>query len=516
MPHRFTLQSVSGVKVLGSFDPFSYGFEFPQLHTVANVPESASDDTLRAAGTEGTTNIIPAAQALPAMQAAFQKIPTWLLVHEVAHLLQINATFAGVRNFSSLARLLKSLSAAFAESIDASGASPLRMSRDSLSGDEKPALSACHAAYLDRALALGNSLRVPRAVAEPHVVAEIPGMFWLTADLFAEGDYRWLLLPSSTFPATDGSLRVMGNAQLLEGQAWALERWREFLQNNDPDALNPVGDVPLDPYALAFGAYNTLVGQGRTSPLTASPSVEFAVIVDTALMCDGLVQPEPSYTSGHAFNYFMDLLLLIRQDPEELRLRYRDADGGYEAVAMFQDSLLRAMHMPVPSIRRLTEQLRDEYPDRIAELCASAPLIQAFAPTWHHSHDFLVGQRLGNVRGACLMPDLLFAERELVELIVLACGGGFNMAVMPVTDSGSEVAMLSRSAAMHVQSLLEELVLGREPCPARQQCSLPVRPTCGGVVDRPEVSEAGSRCSREVALLELLRHYGVERIVPSP
>jgi hypothetical protein len=517
-------------KIQASMNPLNlglyFGSEYDDRIPQGSAPPQVPTEELSSLGLSDEEKTTLAKYGFVSRKATVEDIygglsdvPAWLIAHELSHHIQSTATSSGIRNFFELNVHQISCIKLIRAALSLTGGTIRVGVVDSAEGlwpksaEFKSAWLTIDKSYT-RLVAVNGGGRIRTSFARKHALASGGrGTIYRCKYLIPEIPVTWCA-DLTHFGGPSGVSVILGNKHLYEGYAYAVELLRALMDESVVESyMESLSHLPDEPYRIAVSIYRGLAG----APVGEVPELaELTVVLDTALMYDDwlttrLDTPEKADTlwpNWQAFDYFIYMCETMGHDRARLSLR---GMGNTEIVA-FQDALLEATSAPVKSVRRLTEAAKEAYPRLISEIAYYVPPMRILAGTWSRAFEYQLSYRIDTAGGGCPAFRLIYSPRERLQFEAMAYTPSLSRASVPVTDGAeSERDYYKLQLATHIRSVLDEVVLGRSPCPVREKCTLPRRAACEGITTRfkPE----GHRCPREGAIAAIISGTGISDLL---
>ena len=227
-------------------------------------------------------------------------------------------------------------------------------------------------------------------------------------------------------------------------------------------------------------------------------------------MCDGLFAggDHPSRPPG-AFEYFMLLCLYLSKHSSDLYLAIETEDA-FGSIVQFQDRLLSALGIGIPSVAKMTQAAFDGYPQLIRDIFSDSPQSRSLIPIWEEAFGINLQARGQVAKGGCPLIELVYAPRRRLGSILALFSTLTLFRFKSPVDGAAPGPYFDRVSLAHEGSVLHEILYGRRPCAWRDLgCDLPLRPCCEGVVDAAQLRSVGQRCAREAAIGAIVERHRV-------
>jgi len=519
---RAEIGSAEIAKVLGYMDPLNMSFHFdsdielwiPPDTEPLEVPNedlaNLSDEEKHILLTEGLVDV-----EMKKLEY-LSDIPNWLLVHELSHQVQATATSSGIRNFMELnahqwscIRLIREVRSLSGGKVNV-GIVNSAERYWSKSPEFRAALLTIEDDYRRLFANGGGKLQTSVARRYTSANAELASTF-KCEDLIPGIQTTWCM-DLTKVGGPEGVSVILGNRHLYEGYAFAVEQLRAVADNSDDYEPYWV-QTPYDPYRVTHVIYRSLAGQpGRIWP----DLMELAVVLDTALMYDNwlttrLDTPEKSDTlwpNWNGIDHFIRMCDTIGSSRGQLRLGNNMEPDN---IVAFQDALLKATGAPISSVLALTEAAIGRYPKIISEIAYLVPPMGIVADTWSRAFEHWLNFRIQTAKGASPALHLVYAPIRDLHLKAASLSTRSSRVIVPITDGSKNTRIYNVEVAIHIRSVLDEIVLGRSRCPVRAKCQLPARAACEGVT--PSLEPEGHRCAREGAIDNIIAGIQIDTLV---
>jgi hypothetical protein len=502
------LTSARHEDVLASFDPFGLSFKFKDFHGYNSqmvAPPSHAEQEGRFLLKEVTADEFERSAA-----SLFSEVPTWLLVHELTHLLQMTSTSSGIRQFVNLFDLQTAcilLIQAVAK--QRQGVVEVNLLNSLLfepEGEIRSRLMTVLEVYGRQILASGGLKIAASHARKRSAHASIGDRLFESRDIIIPGTTTWCFELSDSDGLSD-TVVTLGNVHLYEAYAFIVEElrarsdWIRQPGEHVGDYISPTADAPLDPYRILPSIYYSWV---EPLPDSWDQLIELMAVLDAALMYDDWLTGSPEDIQkafqqrvGCKIDTFLQMCKSIQQNRGRLYLKGTNPTD----IVQFQNALLEIIGAPLANVMALSRALADRHAALVEHLLHYNPPLEVYRNAWSRLFGDQLSYRISVADGGC--PALGLVAKPIEELRSLVQHAPVVMVGGSPTDGDLGIEGISMYTPMHFLGLLQEIVLsGRQTCPIRSQCGLPDRSACHGVTDHLEPK--GLRCARECAIIQIM------------